>query len=71
MGLSTSQCKRCRKPIYWTRVERVWDSASPNGRAPKKDERRWIPMDLDDVPHGCGEAFRRGERARKVRDGKP
>lgn len=40
-----TRCKRCGGPIIWAQV--VKDNADPNNR-------RWIPLDPDYMPHGCG-----------------
>ncbi len=49
-----SKCKWCGGAIEWVRVDRVFDSLHPDGRAPNRQERRWFALDPDFSPHGCG-----------------
>ncbi len=49
-----SRCKRCRGPIQWGGLEAVFDGNHPGGRPPDKRDRKWVPLDPDFMPHGCG-----------------
>ena len=43
--LDLPRCRRCDGPIVWAQV--VSDTADPKNH-------RWVPLDPDYMPHGCG-----------------
>lgn len=48
------RCKKCLGFVQWGTVELIYDSENPKGRRPnKKDDRKYILLDPDFVPHGC------------------
>jgi hypothetical protein len=49
-----TRCRRCGGPIVWGEVDRVFDNEHPEGRPRRAAKRRWIPLDPDFAPHGCG-----------------
>lgn len=53
----TSRCKRCGTPIVWGEVEETVGECS--------DKRRWIPFEIDGMPHECPQTKRRrkGDKA--------
>lgn len=48
-----SKCKRCHAPIQWGELIELRDTTHPSGRPPTKQDRKWVPLDPDFMPHGC------------------
>ncbi len=62
-------CDECGGPILFGEVIEVADEKHPEGRPTRRRE-RWLPLDPDLMPHGCGSSrvVRRAEESdRKAR----
>jgi len=50
-----ARCKRCGMPIAWGHVSVIFGTPMTPGRLAdsRPDNRKWIPLDTDGMPHGC------------------
>jgi hypothetical protein len=52
--LGLSRCKRCRGAILFGEVVEICNSEHADGRPPRSKAERWVILDPDLMPHGCG-----------------
>lgn len=52
--LGLSRCKRCRGAIVFGEVVEICTSEHADGRPPRSKAERWVILDPDLMPHGCG-----------------